>query len=302
MPDRLPIPEVLAAKVGGFPADGGPDGATWLRALPALVEAVLDRWDLTVTGPAMSGWTALVLPVERDGVRLVCKIGWPHRDSAQEHLALRHWAGNGAVQLIAADPARRALVLEALDPGRDLGALRIDEACEVIGGLLARLHVPAPPNVRMLSRVADDWAEQLRRQDGVVPRRLVARALALIEDLAAAPDCNATLVHADLHFANVLAATREPWLAIDPHPMAGHPGIELHPVLRNRVAELGTGAALRASVRRRVEIVCDAAGIDEVTARLWTIVVSTMQALLAARSGATGRAGLNIALTKSLED
>ena len=32
-----------------------------------------------------------------------------------------------------------------------------------------------------------------------------------------------TLVHGDLHYANVLAADREPWLVIDPQPLSGDP-------------------------------------------------------------------------------
>ena len=31
------------------------------------------------------------------------------------------------------------------------------------------------------------------------------------------------LLHWDLHFENVLSAEREPWLAIDPKPLLGHP-------------------------------------------------------------------------------
>lgn len=302
MPDRPPVPDALLAALHRTPADGGPDGASWLRRLPALVEEVLAQWSLSPAGPATSGRTALVLPVRRDRVTLACKIGWPHHDSAQEHLALRHWAGDGAVQLVAADPGRGAMLLEALDARHDLTEVWVEEACVVVGALLARLHVPAPPSMRRLSEVAAGWADSLRAADGILPRRLVVRGLALIDDLSTDPDCDATLVHTDLHFRNVLAADREPWLAIDPKPLAGHPGIELQPLLRNRTDELGTGSALRWSVRRRVEIVCEAAGIDERWARPWTIVTSTLQALWAAQDGDTDGASLHIALAKALEE
>jgi streptomycin 6-kinase len=250
------VPEGLLTRLRDQPAEGGPGGLTWLRALPRLADEVLDRWNLEVVGAAMNGHTALVLPVARDGVRLICKIGWPHAGSDQEHLALRHWAGVGAVRLVAADPGRGALLLEELDAARDLGQMWIDDALTIVGVLLARLHVPAPPTVRRLSDLAAGWAESLRGLDGGLPPRLVVRALGLIADLVADPACDARLLHTDLHFGNVLAGQREPWLVIDPKPMAGHPGLELHPVLRNRVEELGTGSALRWSVRRRVEIVC----------------------------------------------
>ena len=59
--------------------------------------------------------------------------------------------------------------------------------------------------------------------------------------------------------------------------MAGHPGFELQPVLRNRVDELGTGAAFRWSIRRRLQIVAEAAGIDQEPARLWSLVHTGLQ-------------------------
>jgi len=47
------------------------------------------------------------------------------------------------------------------------------------------------------------------------------------------------LRHVDLHFANVLAADREPWLAIDPKGLLGDPAFESVTVLWNRVEEYG---------------------------------------------------------------
>ena len=47
-----------------------------------------------------------------------------------------------------------------------------------------------------------------------------------------------TLIHGDLHYENVMAADREPWLAIDPKPMSGDPHYEIAPMLWNRFEEL----------------------------------------------------------------
>ena len=52
-----------------------------------------------------------------------------------------------------------------------------------------------------------------------------------------------TLIHADLHYENVMAADREPWLAIDPKPVSGDPHYELAPMLWNRVEELDDDVA-----------------------------------------------------------
>ncbi len=107
---------------------------------------------------------------------------------------------------------------------------------------------------------------------GVVPRRFVDQARHLLEDLGIDPAVDARLLHTDLHYLNVLRGQRQPWLAIDPKPTAGDPAFEIAPVLWNREDELGTGSSVRWNLRRRLEIVCEHAQIDEDRARGWTIV------------------------------
>lgn len=278
------------------------DGPTWLRRLPALIDDVFADWGLVPAGPPRNGCTALVVPVERDGQPFMCKFLFAHPEAVHEHLALRHWNGHGACRLIAADPARDVLLLEALDPDRDLGPVPIDEACAITGEVLRRLHVPAPPPIRRLSEVGAAVFADIDAAPGQLPRRVVQRARGLFEELTSDPSCDATLLHTDLHFYNILAGTREPWQAIDPKPMAGHPGFELQPMLRNRADELGTGSAFRWSVRRRVEIVSEAAGIDEDQARWWSIVHSTFQAFWAGEDDGELSRGLFLSLVKALDD
>jgi streptomycin 6-kinase len=299
------IPKSWREWVSRLPADGGPSGADWAAGLPRLLAEVLDDWSLTPTGPGLTGWTAVVVPVLREGEPSMLKVGWPHRDGFGEALALRVWNGRGAVRLLAADPARDALLLEPLDPARDLEDTHIpvDEACEEIGGILDRLHVPAPPQLRTLSDFAAEQVARLESARDRLPRRFIDRAARLVRELSAEPDCDSMLLHTDLHFGNVLAGTREPWLSIDPKPMAGHPGLELQPVLRNRVDELGTGSAFRHNVRRRFDIVCERAGIDEHAARGWTIAVSVFEANWASEAdGPADEVTLHLALAKALED
>ncbi len=251
----------------------------------------------------MTGWTAVVHPVVRRGAEgdpLVLKVGWPHVESAQEHLALRAWGGRGAVRLVAADPSRGALVLERLDASRDLETVDIDDACAAIGGLYRELHVPAPPTIRTLAAYLDPYLTKLRQRTDV-PRRVTSRVTGLARDLLAEP-APKVLLHTDLHFQNVLAAERAPWLAIDPKPLAGHAGYELHPLLRNRFDELGTGAAMRWSVRHRLEVTCDSAGLDEEVARLWCIVRCGVEILWAAVDGDEVELSKNLTLLKALDD
>ncbi|MCE1180158.1 MAG: aminoglycoside phosphotransferase family protein [Micrococcales bacterium] len=301
LPDPL-VPQPLRAHLTGRPAEGGQPGDAWLRSVPRLVDELIEAWELTPTGGVRSGWTAIALDVTRHGVPAVLKVGWPHPESAAEHLALRRWDGAGAVRLLAADPSRGALLLERLDATRDLTQVWDEEACEIVGSLLRRLHVPALPQVLRLSDFTRQQHERLATTPAALPRQQLDRALALGRELTSDPDCDATLLHTDLHYENVLAAEREPWLAIDPKPMAGHPGYELYPLLRNRVDELGTGSAFRYLTRRRLEVACEAAGIDETAARWWTVVAASFGALWAHEDGDAAAGTHAIAVIKAMHD
>lgn len=251
-------------------ADRGPDWAAWLDRLPRLVGELLAEWSLTPDGVATHGNTALVLPVRTEAGRpAVLKVGWPHWEAEHEALALRHWQGRGAVRLLRADPHRWALLLERLHR-EDLGELWDVQACEVVAGLYRRLHVPAPPQLRLLSEQCTRWVEELGAAELPVPRRMVEQARSLARDLAGDEGTDGVLIHTDLHFYNVLAGDRDKWLAIDPKPLSGDPHYELAPMLWNRFEEYA--GRVRAGVRDRFLALVDGAGLDEERARDWVIV------------------------------
>ena len=110
-----------------------------------------------------------------------------------------------------------------------------------------------------------------------MPRRLVEQAVSLGQAFGQDPATDGRLIHTDLHYENVLAAEREPWLVIDPKPMSGDPHYELAPLLWNRWDELA--GDVRGGVRRRFHAVVDAAGLDEDRARDWVVVRMLMNVL-----------------------
>ncbi len=176
-----------------------------------------------------------------------------------------------AVRMVRADPRRRALLLERLHHRTldDLGEL---EACEVVAGLYPRLHLPAFPQLRPLTGYFERWLDDLAAlgRELPVPPRMVEQALHLGRALVTDPASTGTVVHGDLHFQNVLAADREPWLAIDPKPMSGDPHYEPAPMLWNRWEEMA--GDLRGGIRRRFHTLVDAGGLDEHRARDWAVV------------------------------
>lgn len=253
--------------------------ADWVDRLPRLADALLAEWELAVDGLPMHGYTSLVVPVRAGGTTAgtpaVLKVTYDGDDESEhEHLALQHWAGRGAVRLLRADPHRRALLLERLR-ARDLGDVEDGEACEVVAGLYAQLHVPAPPQLRPLTSYTERWGSELAAlpRSAPLPHRLVEQAVSLGRDFVTDAASTGTLVHGDLHYSNVLAAERQSWVAIDPKPMSGDPHYEPAPMLWNRFEELGTsGQGVRKGVRRRFHALVDAAGLDEDRARDWVVV------------------------------
>jgi streptomycin 6-kinase len=203
----------------------------------------------------------------------VLKVGFPDDENEHEHLALQRWQGNGTVELLRADPRRYALVLERLH-AEDLSDLWDVEACEIVAGLYPRIHVPALPQLRPLTAYVERWNAGLAAlpKDAPVPRRLVEQAVSLASAFLTDEGSTGTMIHGDLHYGNVLAADREPWLVIDPKPMSGDPHYEVAPLLWNRWQEVVDSGRVRDTIRARFHAVVDTAGFDEDRARDWVVV------------------------------
>ncbi|HET8561815.1 MAG TPA: aminoglycoside phosphotransferase family protein [Marmoricola sp.] len=247
--------------------------ADWVDRLPDINDALLAEWELTVDGWPMHGYCSLVVPVRTpDHTPAVLKITYDGDDESEfEHLALQRWGGRGAVRLLRADPRRRAMLLERLHL-QDLRDTWDVEACEVVAGLYRQIHVPALPQLRPLTSYVERWGRDLAGlpRSAPLPRRLVEQAVSLGRDFVADPASTGTMIHGDLHYFNVLAADRAPWLVIDPKPMSGDPHYEPAPMLWNRFDELE--GDVRSGVRRRFHVLVDGAGLDEHRARDWVVV------------------------------
>lgn len=259
----------------------GPAWSAWLDRLPRLLRDLLEEWQLTVDGDPLHGFASAVVPVRTaDGEPAALKVTFDGDDeSLHEGLALQHWHGDGTVLLLRADPRRRALLLERLHT-RDLTGVDETEACEIVAAFYARLHVPALPQLRTVTSYVERWLDDLAGlgRDAPIPRRYVEQAVSLGRDLVADPASTGRVVHGDLHYQNVLAADREPWLVIDPKPMSGDPHYELAPMLWNRWMESAARGSERDQVRRRFLTLVDAAWLDEDRARDWAIVRMVLNA------------------------
>ncbi|MFJ2937468.1 aminoglycoside phosphotransferase family protein [Streptomyces sp. NPDC087219] len=230
------VPDQLVASQVKY---NGEAGRAFVAALPERAEEFLDRWGLRVAGPSMYGMASLVLPVERvaDGTAAALKMQILDEETEGEPVGLRVWDGGGVVRLLDHDADTGTMLLERLDEARPLSSVAdTREAMGVVAGLLARLvALPAPEGMRGLGEIAAGMLADVPEAAG----RLGAEDAAVLRDCAAAVrevagEPGDRLLHWDLHLDNVLAAEREPWLAIDPKPLAGDPGFDLLPALMDR--------------------------------------------------------------------
>ncbi|MFD4635342.1 aminoglycoside phosphotransferase family protein [Streptomyces sp. NPDC058284] len=246
----------------------GEPGRAFIAALPERVEEIVERWDLTLDGEPMHGMAALVLPVVRaDGTPAAVKFQLLDEETEGEPVALRLWGGDGAVRLLDHDAATGTMLLERLDSGRMLSTMAdTRKAVLVIAELLARLTAgPAPDGMRRLGDIAaemvDDLPGALKSVADPAERALVERCGGAVREVMGEPGDR--MLHWDLHFENVLAGEREPWLAIDPKPLAGDPGFDLWPAIDNRFDA--------DDVLWRFDAMTEVLGLDRERARAWTL-------------------------------
>lgn len=302
VPD-LTIPPVLRRNVV---AVWGEAGRRFLSELPDTVAAVAARWDLAVDEPYPLSYHWVAPATRADGTAAVLKLAPPGADQlGRQAAALAAFGGHGAVRVLAHDPTAAALLLERAVPGTPVAALvpgDDERATAAIAAVIRRLHRPVPPDCPLpaLSAEGAAFAAHLARFPGdhPLPRHLVTRAAGLFDELCA--DAPAPVVlHGDLHHDNVLAAAREPWLAIDPHGMVGDPAFEAAPMLYNPdPARRDPG--LLARVPARVEQLADGIAAPVERVRAWGFVMAVLSEVWTVQDGA-GPAGrpLDVALLLS---
>jgi streptomycin 6-kinase len=251
-------------------ADASLTHGVWLERVPELLSECADEWELELGAPYPQGAAGYAVRATlRDGRPAVLKLIFPHHESEHEAEALRVWNGEGAVQLYDYDEARWAMLLERCEPGTLLAKEEQDAALDVFAGLLPRLWKPAGEPFRSLADEARMWIEHLPVEWEEAGRPFDERTLAVAMDALetlAPTQGEQVLLHQDLHGDNVLAAQREPWLVIDPKPLAGEREFAVAPIVRD--PELGHS---KRDVLHRLDRLTSELGLDRERARLWTV-------------------------------
>jgi streptomycin 6-kinase len=258
---------------------GRPGGADWLDRLPLLASECAEEWMLRLGAPFEPATISLVVPATLpDGSAAVLKLGFPEPESAGEPDALAAWDGRGAVRLLARDEARSALLVERCVPGTQLwGEADEERATETAAEVLRRIwRTPVADHpFRRLTDVAAGWEESIPtawdRLGHPFERSLLDLALNALRDLRSSQP-ETVILHQDFHGGNVLAAEREPWLAIDPKPLVGERAFDAASLLRDRRAELARDPQPVRTIARRLDLLSEALELDRERMRGWAIV------------------------------
>jgi len=260
----------LPARLAGYVAGvTDPARQRWVERLPDVIGQMAEQWELELGEPFEPGGAcAWVAPARSaSGERLVLKVGWVHPEASHEAAGLLFWNGNGTVRLHASELLGDcvAMLLERCEPGAMLAEVPEPDQDEILCELLPRLwrEPPVGHDFPSLQEMCERWAREYEaktdrpRLDPGIERA----GIELFRTLPGSAD-RQVLLATDLHAQNVLAAQREPWLAIDPKPHVGDPVFDLlqHMINCQRVVTDPAGLA-----RRHAEL----AGLDAERLLLW---------------------------------
>ncbi|MCL8024145.1 aminoglycoside phosphotransferase family protein [Nocardioides bruguierae] len=276
-------------------ADLGEAGAAWHAALPGVLDALADRWELAWGRPLPGGSASYVLAATtRAGQERVLKVRLPEpglgegRDGGEvdeggavdEVRVLRAADGRGYARLHAHVPASDlgladgadALLLERLGPSLDATGGSVEDRLTVLARTLREAWQVPPPPAGPREDKALSLARSVRETDarlgGATDPAALREALAAAERLAGWAGATVT-VHGDAHSSNLLR-TRDGrgtgWAFVDPDGFACDPAYDLGVAVRDWSSHL-RGADARARLRGWCGLLATATGLD--ARRIW---------------------------------
>ena len=238
----------------------------------------LDQWRLVAVSEPFQTATSTVQFVEQQGTPCVLKLAREGSGEETSASALLHFAGRGAIRLLAHDGG--ASLLQRAQPGTPLSRLVVEgqdnEATAVICDIIATLHNHEPPTTRFPT--IEDWGRGFTSAAAsALPANLVARAAAIYFE-----QCNTqtkrVLLHGDLHHDNILSDAKDGWLAIDPKGVYGEAEYEVGAALRNPIADKSLFADIQI-LDRRLNVFCSRLGWDRDRLLRWCFAQAVLSAI-----------------------
>lgn len=278
----------------------GPAGREWVAALPGVLRALEESWDLEV-GRALPGGSGayVAAALTGDGEERVVKVVVPGLELAGEARILAAAQGRGYAVLHAHDVERAALLLERLGTALELTPQPPERTLTTIAGTLREawtLPLDTAPTVGPGKDRGSVLHARLRALDDRLGRpsapRVRASALACAERRAAAFDPAACVVaHGDAHPANILAVRHpRPGAAtghvfVDPDGVRAEPSYDLGIAVRDWTSRLDVPDP-RGVVEGYCALLASLTGVDESAIWEWGYLERVVTGLVVLDLGA----------------
>ncbi len=262
----------------------GQNGQAWLETLPAILQDLSQSWSLEI-GEPFPGLTYNYV-TRANGPNqepYVVKVGIGTPEGSREALALREYAGQGAVRVIRHDESRHAMLLESIVPGTMLTDLDDEKATEIAADVLNQLWRPTQSDFPNL----ETWThalEKIAAQPNPIPKELFDQAVNLKKELLADPP-ERLLLHGDLHHYNILHSEERGWLAIDPKGVIGERAYDIVSFLNN------PRPMTDGETQRRISIFVERLNLDRERLVAWAYVQSIVSACWTIEDGEEGWEG-----------
>jgi streptomycin 6-kinase len=236
----------------------GERGQAWLDKIPEIVSGLEQSWSIKAGKHFRHlSYNYVANATTADGNPAVLKLALPLQDVEiyGEAEYLRTLNGEGAVKLLQFDREKQAVLIEKCVPGKNLRSVcrnARNEAVPIAIDVLKRILRPVPASQRDLIKL-DDWFDGLKRAAGTkFPLDYAERALNYYQELSSDRE-NQFLLHGDLHHENILSATREPFLVIDPKGIIGHVAYDIGVFLNNHANWLDWDTRLQTRVDQAID-------------------------------------------------
>ncbi len=253
----------------------GEVGAAWQEALPTVLTELAERWSLTLgrSLPGGSGSYVVAVRSARGGTA-VLKVAVPGPTLDAEAATLRRAGGRGYARLLAHDPARQALLLEALGASLQHSTLGPADQLRVLADTLAQAWLPAaghpdPPLDKagdLHALVTRLWAEQ----GAPAQEAVLVTALEFARRRAVVDPSEMVVVHGDPHPGNLLSAgtgrSDAGWRFVDPDGFVADRAYDLGVALRDWSSHL-VGSQARGQLEAWCTLLADRSGVD--ATRIW---------------------------------
>ena len=285
-----------------------PDAEEWLTAFPSYLEQLETAWNIRVLSLVEDlSFNVVALAEGDDGTPYILKMSPPGGEFSRELAALRLYDGDGIAKLIRADEQGGAMLLERLQPGVSFWRTDDDElATRTCAELLLQLWRPVEDmtslrDLTSWTRALPAYLEQ-NPNGGALPQNFARKANDLLTELLQ-EQTDPVLLHADLHHGNILSATRQPYLAIDPKGIVGARAFDVTAFLRNPY-DLTKRADFKRVLETRLSIFSEMLGLSKEELARWGYMFCALSSCWSVEDGQDGENGLKetLGVAGGLED